>query len=866
MVKYSDNRFLRQINQGNRMRLFMSVLCLTIISVFCGSVSAQPQVIETVGVVLDSVTGKRLPYVNIYSKEAGKGTVSEDDGTFRIEVPAGTRLTASSLGYNDSHHNAISGDSIYFRLSSLAVDLPDVTIRKKRNKYSKKNNPAVILMERVRSDRKRLDPMREKDYSYDKYDKLLLALNDFNIDMTDGGNSIKRRMDFMVDYVDTAAWTGKRILDLSVKEKYSVRIKSDDPKADKEIITGIRSNGIDEAFEQENIRIMLEDVLREIDIYKNDVNLMQNRFVSPLAAIGPDYYMYEIADTVPVDGIMCTELVFAPKTPESFGFNGRMFIPVADSLKYVKRISMRVPKAINLNYIDNIFVSQNFRKDSLGNVNKTLDDMCLELQVVKGTPKVYAERTTRYDKFSYHHRSDYEEYLNKLGSVFQIDESERRGSDFWNEQRMVPLSRAEAQMGSMMSRIRKVPFLYWSEKALVILVKGYVTTGSKSKFDIGPVNTFVSHNDAEGWRLRLGGITTANLSPHLFARGYVAYGCSDRKFKYSGEIEYSFVRKKYHSREFPMNGIRATYSYDRDRLGSKYLFTNDDNIFLSLTRMKFDLITYRRLIKLEYNLELKNSLSFNIGYKNERQEATPWVQFIDGYGRHHRNYTQGCFFASIRFAPGEKFVQSYSQRLPVNLDAPIITLTHEYGPRRMFGSDYTVNKTELSVMKRFWFSAFGYANVIVKGGAVWSKMPFPALPWQNANISYTIQPEAYALLNPMEFAMDRYASWDLEYFANGALFNRIPGFNRLKLREIIGFKGFVGKLTKKNNPVYDDNLFRFPREAGTVPMGKDPYMEISAGIDNIFTILRVDYVWRLTYRNRPGIDRSGLRISLHFSF
>ena len=323
------------------MRLFMSVLCLTIISVFCGSVSAQPQVIETVGVVLDSVTGKRLPYVNIYSKEEGKGTVSEDDGTFRIEVPAGTRLTASSLGYNDSHHNAIAGDSIYFRLSSLAVDLPDVTIRKKRNKYSKKNNPAVILMERVRSDRKRLDPMREKDYSYDKYDKLLLALNDFNIDTTDGGNSIKRRMDFMADYVDTAAWTGKRILDLSVKEKYSVRIKSDDPKAEKEIITGIRSNGIDEAFEQENIRIMLEDVLREIDIYKNDVNLMQNRFVSPLAAIGPDYYMYEITDTVPVDGIMCSELVFAPKTPESFGFNGRMFIPVADSLKYVKRISMR---------------------------------------------------------------------------------------------------------------------------------------------------------------------------------------------------------------------------------------------------------------------------------------------------------------------------------------------------------------------------------------------------------------------------------------------------------------------------------------------------------------------------------------------
>ena len=49
-------------------------------------------------------------------------------------------------------------------------------------------------------------------------------------------------------------------------------------------------------------------------------------------------------------------------------------------------------------------------------------------------------------------------------------------------------------------------------------------------------------------------------------------------------------------------------------------------------------------------------------------------------------------------------------------------------------------------------------------------------------------------------------------------------------------------------------------------MGKTPYMEIGCGIDNILTFLRVDYVWRLTYRDTPGVDKSGLRISLHFSF
>ncbi|MDE5658357.1 MAG: hypothetical protein K2I25_04875 [Muribaculaceae bacterium] len=54
--------------------------------------------------------------------------------------------------------------------------------------------------------------------------------------------------------------------------------------------------------------------------------------------------------------------------------------------------------------------------------------------------------------------------------------------------------------------------------------------------------------------------------------------------------------------------------------------------------------------------------------------------------------------------------------------------------------------------------------------------------------------------------------------------------------------------------------------ANPVSMTSTPYMEIAAGIDNIFKILRIDYVWRLTYRNTPGVDRSGLRIALHFNF
>jgi hypothetical protein len=178
-----------------------------------------------------------------------------------------------------------------------------------------------------------------------------------------------------------------------------------------------------------------------------------------------------------------------------------------------------------------------------------------------------------------------------------------------------------------------------------------------------------------------------------------------------------------------------------------------------------------------------------------------------------------------------------------------------------------VNKTELSFSKRFWFSAFGFTDIIVKGGHVWSQSPYLSLLIPNANLSYTIQPESFALMSPMEFINDSYVSWDVTYWANGAILNYIPGLKKLKLREAITFRGWLGSLSDKNNPLKNDNLYLFPTETAYRSMNGKPYMELSAGVDNLFKCLRVDYTWRLTYRDgQPASSRSGVRIALHVTF
>lgn len=839
----------------------MLALCLCSIH----SMSAKTRSVS--GVVTDSITGERLPFASLICESNHKeNRVANNEGAFSYHTSSQNDVwKVNYTGYNQAILLIGHNDTVLnVKLTPIHQNLEEVVVRPKKEKYSKKNNPAVDLVKRIREKGKLHDPQKQTYYSYDKYEKTLLALNDFNHDFSKGFLSKKGK--FLENYVDTSSWTGSRILNLIIKEKSSTRLTSKSPHTDKEVTKGYRNAGLDEVLSQENIKIILEDAIREVDIFGNDIVILQNRFVSPLSAIGPDFYKYYITDTVYIGNDKCVELSFVPHNPESMGFNGKIFVPVGDSTMFVRKVTMRVPQDVNLNYVQNLFVNQTFEKDSIGNRHKTYDDVCIEMQIVSGSPSLYGRKTTAYNNFSYKPRKDLADYYNKLGRYFSLEESTAREDSFWEDARMVPLTVAESRMGKMMGEMRGVPLFYWAEKFLSLMESGYVRTGKPSKIDLGPINTLISFNTVEGVRLRAGGMTMSPLNPHLFASGYVAYGTKDRKWKYKADVEYSFAAKKNHSYEWPRHGFYGSCSYDLDMIGQHYLFTNSDNMFLSLKRKESILVTYQRMAKFGYILELPNNFSVESGLKHEIQESTRWLPFVFPDGRSEARYTQASFNLSLRWAPGERFIQGRTQRMPVNMDAWIFQLSHEFGPKSFMNSSFTLNRTELSVMKRLWFSAFGYADIILKAGKVWSSVYYPALLWPNANLSYTIQPESYSLMNAMEFANDQYASIDFTYFGNGVLFNHIPLLKKLKIREAFTFKGLMGGLSDKNNPDKNRNIYKFPADANSRVMSNTPYMEIGVGLDNILTFLRVDYVWRLTYKDTPGCDKSGVRIALHFSF
>ena len=817
------------------------------------------------GVVTDSLTKEPLPYTSVYLKGTTEGGMTDNNGRFSFKTyrPEAT-LVISAVGYNEYVRLIHPAKSSKFNiaLSPATYALDEVVVKPKRERYKKKDNPAVEFVRKMIEHRDDYSPDERDFWKRDRYEKMTFALNEFSEEQKK--KWLFKKFQFIFDYVDTSEVSGKPILTVSIKEKIAENYYRRSPETEKSVVTGIKRAGIDEIFSQESVQMLCEDLFREIDIFRNDITLLNNRFVSPLSNIGTSFYKYYLLDTILVDGVKCVDLGFVPFNSESFGFTGHIYVPEGDSTYFIKKVKLNVPRDINLNYVENMCLEQDYERLEDGTRIKTKDDAIIEFRIMPATQGLYARRMTTYDKFTFAPPDDLSVYDFEGREKVEVD-AQAKPEEFWVDNRHVPVKKKENAVDKLLARLREVPVFYYTEKVLGILISGYIETGKDSKFDFGPMNTTISANEIEGARFRIGGLTTAQLNPHWFARGYVAYGTKDEKVKYSGEVEYSFNKKKFHSREFPINSIKLSHSYDIDQLGQHYLYTNKDNVFLSLKRKGDNKATYLRKTELSYLQERKGGFSFGLGIRNEIQQmATDRIAFIDGYGKKIKDYMQTNFEVKLRFAPNEKFYQTKSQRFPINLDAPVLTLSHNFAFKNFLGSKYSYNHTEFGIQKRFWFSAFGYFDAIVKAGKVWDKVPFPMLILPNANLSYTIQPESYALMNALEFINDQYVSWDFTYYANGALFNRIPLLKYMKLREVFAFRGLYGSLSKKNNPLYNKDLFVFPK--GSTEMDKMPYMECSVGLDNIFTILRVDYVWRLTYRESPNVSKGGVRIALHFSF
>lgn len=825
------------------------------------------------GVVTDSITGERLPYVSLIFKGTTIGTATDGDGNFSFSALTDVKnLEVSYLGYDTKEVKVIPGktNNLKIKLAPNGITLNEVVVKPKKEKYSKKENPAVKFVKQVIASRESNDPRNHDYFQYDQYEKMVFAMNDYHPKPKKNGKLGK--FDFLIDFVDTLD-VGTTILPVSEKEKVESVYYRKEPKSEKRIVKGNKSSGVDEIFSRDGIQQFLNEVFREVDIFKNDIPLFLQRFVSPLSTIGPNYYKYYLLDTLNVNGQKCVDLGFVPFNSETFGFTGHLFVTL-DSTFFVQKAILNVPKDINLNFVSGMTIEQTFERTPDSTRIITKDDINVNFKLSEKSKGMYARRLNIYSNHSFD-EPDAERALvfKESAPVITLKDAYQQSEDFWTSNRPEEaIKKNPNSVEKLMAKFRSVPIFYITEKVVSVLVSGYIPTNKdplKSKFEFGPMNTAISGNAIEGARFRVGGTTTTAFSRNLFFDGYMAYGTKDEKLKYDALVEYSFNDRKEYRKEFPLNSIRLEYMYDINQLGQQYMYASKDNMFLAWKRQKDTRATYLRQAELTYYHEHYNGLAYGAVIRNRREYATEYAVFDrigpDGAISPVKSYDMTELELKFRYAKDEKFYQTRNLRYPITFDALIFNFSHVMAKKDLLGSSYDYHRTDIGIQKRFWFSAFGYVDLITKAGKVWNKVPYPLLILPNANLSYTIQPESYTNMNAMEFISDEYASWDLTYYMNGNLLNRLPLVKKLKWREVFCFRGLWGHLTDKNNPMNGgEGLYLFPN--GSYTLGKAPYMEASIGIENIFKFLRLDYVWRLNYRDHPGIQTKGVRFMMRMSF
>ena len=829
------------------------------------------------GIVKDSITGEPLPFVSVYFDGSTIGAMTDDNGTFTLQNNQGyTKLAAASLGYDTKFIDLKPGkknDNLEVLLKPTAFEISEVVVKPKREKYTRKDNPAVELIKKVIAHKNDNRIEAKPEYQTEVYEKLSLSLDNFNPNLDK--NKFLKKFKFIKNYLDTSEFNGKPILTVSVRENLSDFYYRKSPKAEKTIVRAKRMQGIDKTLDDGGgITSNLEEIFKSINIFDNNIPILLNRFVSPLSStLATTYYHYYIMDTLDVGGDKCVDLAFVPANSESYGFTGRLYITL-DGNYAVKKVLLNTPANINLNWVDKLRIEQEFKQmpDSTWVLDQ--ENTFVNFYVVKGTQQLYAHQLRNYDNYNFNVQNA-DSVFGLLGALHVLPEATAQPDTFWTHNRPIPLKEKEDALKDLLGQLRKVPAFNAIIKTAEILITGYIPTANDkkvTKFDFGPMNTTFSANHLEGFRMRVGGMTTANLNPYWFASGYLAYGTNDRKIKYNLKLTHSFTKKEYHEGENPVNNLSFIQEYDVYTPGQDFLFTSKDNIFVAwkvgepVTKMQ-----YIRKSVLQYEKEWLNGLTWKSWIMNQNNEAAGTLQYIkrdeSGNLYHIKDFTTSEIGTQLRFAPGERAYNGRSGKESVfNLskDAPVFKLSHQLGIKGVLGGDYNYNHTEISAEKRIWLSSFGHIDAQVKAGKVWDKVPFPLLILPNTNQSVTIQPEAFHMMNALEFVTDQYVSFNATYYLKGWILNRIPGIKWLRLREVLSFNMIYGGLTDKNNPTLTPGLFLLPD--GTQPLGSTPYMECSVGLENIFKILRIDYYRRLTYLDHPDIKKGGIRIALRFTF
>jgi len=848
-------------------RLLSHLLFIAMLFLLPIGAMAQQTVIR--GRVIDNKQ-QPVPYVNIILDGTNEGATTNDDGIYLLETADSNaaKIIFSFLGYKPVERTIKAGieQVINIKLQADERVLNEVVVKSGKYKYRNKNNPAVALIELVVA-HKSQNRLTSYDYAtYQQYEKMSFSMS--NTAQKLRNNIIFRSYKFMTDRLDTLTVPGKALMPWYMQERTSDVYYRRSPEKMKTIVTGDKKVDFGEFVDNKGLNAYMKHMYQDIDIYKNNIYVLTNQFLSPIADMAPTFYKYFITDTVVSGPDKWVELSFFPRNKSDFLFQGKLYVTL-DGRYAVPKADMGINKNINLNWVKDLHIILDFNKGNEGVYELVKSTFTADFGLLKtGNGGIFGKREVTYRNYEFNKPAA--DSIYKGPDVVERMDAFQQEEQFWEQVRPVALTSTEQETYVNIDKLAHSKSFRRRMDLITLLLAGYKRASPYA--EIGPVNTFYSFNPVEGFRLRVGGRTTPKFSKRLNLESYAAYGFKDEKWKYYLGGTYSFTKRSIY--EFPVVSLTASFQRDTKIPGQELQFVQEDNFLLSFKRGVNDRWLYNDIYRLSFLHEFENHFSYQLSYKNWKQTAAGGLR----YERHENtgdvipveNITTSELGVQLRYAPHEEFYQGKVYRIPVINKYPVFTLRANFGVKGLLGGEYNYQRVTGNVYKHFYLSQLGYTDVVLEGGYVFSKVPYALLDIHRANQSYSLQLESYNMMNFLEFVSDHYASFFIDHCFNGFIFNKVPLLKKAKLREFVSLKMLYGGLRDENNPSISQDQLHFPTDEHgrptTFALNKEPYVEGSIGIGNIFNLIRIDVVKRFTYLDNPNVSNLGIRGRFKFDF
>jgi hypothetical protein len=813
-----------------------------------------------------------LVFINIDSLKTG--VASNMDGLFSIQLPNGKhKLAIRTIGYKPTEFvvevkNAPVKD-IIIRVPQAGLQLEEIVIRPGPN-------PAHRIIKNAIKNRDQNRVNNIPYYEYDGYNKTTVTLTNLSKKKIEKSIFLRPTRKFLLQNAKDSA-----LIDTNQRYKLSVFVSEaiskgyyDRPDL-REHIVAKQSTG--KSNSETNL---VTSLLANVDIYDNYFTILEKQFLSPIASGAFMNYNYVLVDTIlKEDGDTIYGIEAIPKRSYDQVFKGRVYIETGKWA--VQKADLSMNSDPNINFVRDVRIRQEFQW-----MNQTWLPVVKDVQVFFKSEvgeMGFVGRTATFMRNYQFERSN-NPALQPNNLVTMETDAFQKDSTFWEKNRLAKLERSDVLAYEFVEDLRKQ-----SIYQVILFVNEVLNNGKKrvGMFDIGPYAKVFGFNPVEGFRLQMGVYTNDKFSRRWYFGGHSAYGFTDQRWKYSAEAAYKFSIA-------PRFQVFASRTYEVDQIGFANYVTDGRGLLNSLLmRVPLSKLNYFNQDRIGVHAEIFKGVAGSLFWQNY-DYAPAFPNYYVENGRLRDSYKTVEVGTSLRLSYRERYVIRKDERVYTGTNYPILYLDFRLGLKGFLGGEYHYQKLSATISNRLRVGRFGWMNYTATAGVINGTLPYSWLhvfqgsqslamdpmgyylnslsSYVGSNISNNYDRVTYNLMYFYEFVADRHLSIGFDHHFEGYVFNKIPGISwvmhKLKLKEVVTGRYALGSLSQanfeKNNPRLFEPYLNDPRiQANMDDLVRfktpfRPYMEVGFGIENIFRLFRVDFLWRINYLDpKPPIQLSG---------